>query len=273
MNKPTDIKQSPAEQHVLNLLNGSVDGELSAAEQAELDELLANSAHVRAMNEELKALAGVLDGLPEREPPEYLHHVITSQAITTISRGRLPAVGGAQGDKPGSFRRWLAMPWMRTGLGVTAGLLLTVSIYQTGSENLSPADTSDMTGTVMKNPRGALLDSTRFNAEALNGKAELRYKDGLLSVDVYLESDGRAALNLDLSGQDLQYAGIIGLPDQAGNVAVADDSISVAGSGLQHYAVLLKRKVEVPGGNPGPLRLEFFADNVLIHKAELGRSR
>lgn len=273
MNEPTHIKHPPADQHVLNLLNGNIDGELSVLEQAELDKLLAGSAHARALHKALKTLAGILDGLPEREPPDYLHHVIMSQVITSTSGAGLALAGGAKGEKPGPLRRWLSTPWMRTGLAMTAGLMLTMGIYQSGSENLSPADASGMAGTVMKNPYGVLLDSTRFDTKTMNGKAELRYEDGLLTLDVHLDSDGRAVLNLDLSGQDLVYAGINGLKNQAGNVAVANDSVSVTGSGLQHYELLLKRKAEVSGGNLGPLVLEFYANNVLIHKAELGRSK
>ncbi len=93
MNEPTHNDQSHVDQHVLDLLNGSIDGELSAAEQAELDSLLAGSARVSDLHEELKVLAGILDELPEQVPPEYLHNAIISQV-------RLPVVADAEDKSP-----------------------------------------------------------------------------------------------------------------------------------------------------------------------------
>lgn len=263
MNEHTHIDQSQVDQHILDLLNGSIDGELSAAEHAELDKLLAGSVDVRDLYEELKELAGILDGQPEQEPPEYLHSAITSQV-------RLPLPVDGQRQKPGFLSDWLSTPWMRTGLAVAAGVIITIGIYQSGPENLSSEDVSSMTGSIVKNPNGELLDSTRFNTKAINGKAELRYKDGLLFVDVNLESAGKVVVNLNFSGQGLEYAGINGLQNKADDVAVANGSVSVASSGQQHYALLLKRTAEFAEDNPGPLMLEFFADDILVYETQLG---
>jgi len=262
MNEPTHNGQSHVDQHVLNLLNGSMDGELSAAEQSELDALLAGSAHVRDLHEELKALSGILDGAPEREPPEYLHEAIISQV-------RLPVNSGVLEQKPGLFSQWLAAPWMRTGLAMTAGVLLTFGIYQTGTENLSPEDAARMTGTVVKNPAGVLLDSTQFNAESIIGKAELRSRDGQLFVDVYLESDGEAVLNLGFTEQDLEYDGINGLQDSSDDVTVSNGLVSVVSSGKQHYELLLRSAADLDKEQSSPLKLAFYAGSVLVHEAEL----
>jgi len=262
MKKHSHIESIQFDPQVLDLLNGSIDGELSTMEQAKLDKLLTDSAALRELNEELQALTDILEGLPEREPPGYLHTTITSQV-------RLPLPGGLQGQKPGFF----SVPWVRTGLAVAAGLVLTVGIYQTGMETLSPEEASSMTGTIVKNVQGQLLDSTGFNTELMNGKAELRIKDGLLFVDVHFNSDGIAIVKLDLSGQNLEYAGIDGLKSQAADVAVANGSISVTSSGPQHYELLLRRTVEFNGNSPTPLEVEFFAGNVLVHEAELSESR
>ncbi len=271
MNKHTPVDPSRVEQHVLDLLNCSIDGALSAAGRAELDELLAGSAQVRDLKEELEVLAGILDGLPEQEPPEYLHHVIISRAVA--GQVREPPVSETRGEKPGLAMNLLSTPWLRTGLAVAAGLLLTVGIYQTGSENLSPEDTSSMAGTVVKNPRGTLLDSTLFDAEAMRGKAELREQDGFLSLDVRIESAGLAVLKLGFPEQGLEFAGTNGLQNQAEDVTVKNGLVSVTGSGQQHYALLFKRTAELPQDGPTPLTVVFFAGDVLVHEAELRGSR
>jgi len=267
MNEPTQNDQLKVDQHVLDLLNGSIDGELSTAEQAELDDLLAGSARVRELNTELRALTDTLDGVPEKQPPEYLHNAIISQV-------RLPV---AADQKPGLISKWLAAPWMRTGLALAAGVLMTVGIYQTGSENLSPEDAARMTGTVLKNPAGVLLDSTRFQSGAMNGNAELRSKGGLLSIDIHLESDGEALFSLGFAGQSLELVSVNGLNNPEVDVAVSDDSVKVTGSGTQHYELLLRSTAESAANSesnpPGPIALEFFADSVLVHEAELDSSQ
>lgn len=276
MNEPTHNDQTNIDQHVLDLLNGSVDGELNTAEKTELDALLTGSARLRDLHAELTAVAGTLDEVPEREFPEYLHHTIVSQV-------RLPQSARTQDQASGLFSQWLTAPWMRVGLAMAAGVMLTVGIYQAGSENLSPGDTVRMTGTVVKNPAGVLLDSTSFSTGALNGKVELHSENDLLTIKVSLESDGIMLVNLDFSGQDLEYAGVNGVQNQADDIVLADGSISVKSSGTQQYELLLRRTAhlpaeELPGAKlpEGPLNalaLEFFADNVLIHKAELNSSR
>lgn len=270
MNEPTHNDQLKVDQHVLDLLNGSLDDELSVSERAELDTLLAGSARVRDLNNELRALADTLDGVPEQHPPGYLHNAIISQV-------RLPVSADLPGQKSGLFRQWLAAPWMRTGLALAAGVLMTVGIYQTGSENLSPEDVSRMTGTVMKNPAGVLLDSTRFHSSAMNGVAELRAKNGLLSIDIHLESDGEALFSLGFSGQSLELVSVNGLNNPEVDVAVSDDSVKVTGSGTQHYELLLRSTAvsaaNLAGNQPGPIALEFFAGSELVHAAELDSSQ
>jgi len=270
MNEPTHNDQLKADQHVLDLLNGSIDGELSTAEQAELDGLLAGSARVRDLNRELRTLTDTLDGVPEKQPPEYLHNAIINQV-------RLPVAADIKAQKPGLFSRWLAAPWMRTGLALAAGVLMTVGIYQTGSENLSPEDDSRMTGTVVTKPAGLLLDSTRFQSSAMNGNAELRSKGGLLSIDIHLESDGEALFSLGFAGQGLELVSVNGLNNPEVDVAVSDDSVEVTGSGTQHYELLLRSTAEsaanLESNQPGLIALEFFADSVLVHEAELDSSQ
>ena len=266
MNENTRNDHSKVEAHVIELLNGGIDGELTSAEQTELQELLDGSAQVRALKEELESLTDILDSAPEREPPGYLQDAITSQV-------RLPVVNDQAGNNNGFFSNLISAPWARTSLAVAAGLVLTVSIYQTDTNNLSPEDASNMTGTILKSPGGVLLDSTEFNFETSNGIAELRLKDGLLLVDVNLESTDQFIVNLAYSDQDLEYAGINGLGSEAGSVVVENGVISVTSSGLQHFELSLRSTTELAGGEYTPLVVEFIADNVLVHVAELDRSK
>jgi len=263
-------KQKLNEQQIQELLNRGIDGELDVAEQRELDLLLASSENVRDLNEELKAFAGLLDQVPDREPPGYLHKAIISQV-------RLPVPGDAHREKTGFFSTWFPAPWMRTGVAVAAGLMLTIGIYQTDSENLSVEDTSSMTGTIVRNPNaqtGELIDRIQFLTATMKGTAELHNEDGLLSVNVNLESEGSAVLSLGFNGQGLTYEGITGLQDRSNDVSVAEGSIHVSTAGQQNYSLLLRDISESGAGRQvdSPLVLEFYANNILVHEAELGGS-
>jgi hypothetical protein len=266
MNEQTHIDPTNTDQHILDLLNGSIDGELNVPEQTELDTLLDGSERIRDLNSELINLAGMLDDVPKREPPGYLLDAITSQV-------RLPVPANGQ-QKAGLFSQWLSSTWMRTGLAMAAGVLLTVGIYQSDSGGLSPEDAANMTGTIVKHPSAVLAGSTRFDTDVMSGEAQLFYRDNLLYVEVRLESDGESVLNLDFSGQGLAYAGIKGVHNQADVVEVVKNSIVITSTGgEQQYELLLKPTEEFLHNDSTKLMVGFFADNVLIHQAELGGSR
>ena len=64
MNEYMQNDKPDIDHRVNDLLNGGIDGELSAAEQDELDRLLAGSEKVRDLNEELMTITGLLDQVP-----------------------------------------------------------------------------------------------------------------------------------------------------------------------------------------------------------------
>ena len=76
MNENNQMNQSPVDQHIWNLVNGSIDGELSADEQQELDRLLLSSDSVKKLDADLRVITKILDGLPEVEAPRYLQNAI-----------------------------------------------------------------------------------------------------------------------------------------------------------------------------------------------------
>ena len=59
---------------MLELLNAEIDGELSAAERAELSQRLLNDPQARTAREELRRTCTGLDALPRAEPPAELRN-------------------------------------------------------------------------------------------------------------------------------------------------------------------------------------------------------
>lgn len=267
MNEQFHIEQGHISQRVHELLNGSIDGELNTAEQGELDRLLADSDKVRGLNEELIELTCLLDDLPEREPPEHLQDAIERLV-------RLPVRSSSRDGKPGFFGSWLPAYWLRTGFALAAAAVLTVGVYEMGSEPITARDAANIAGTVARNPatvQGELLDSIVIDTDTLNGRVELRNRDDLFTLDVQLNWDGPTEVVVNLAGRGLEFEGITQQQDRKDAVSVVDGSISVVSSGAQQYALNLRRTSEATRAEP--LTLEFFANNMLVHEAELNVSQ
>ena len=264
MNEQIDRGQATIDQHILDLLNGSIDGEISATEQDELDSLLASSPVVRSLNDELRAVTRILDELPELEPPQYLQETIEKQV-------RLPVQSQADTGKPGFFDGWLNANWLRTGAALAAGLVLTVGVYEMGSEPITTGDSTSMVGTMVKrgqtDQQGALLDSIHLDTEELKGLVELRNKDNLFTLEVQLSSDGPAELVVNFGGRGLEFEGVSRSQEPLDTVSVVDGSIHLASSGEQHFTLNLRHTEETR--KAAPLELEVFANSKLIQQARL----
>ena len=264
MNEQNHIDQGPVDQRIQDLLNSSIDGEISSADQDELDRLLVTSPDVRKLNEELRTLTHVLDELPDLEPPQYLQNAIERQV-------RLPAQSNVDLNKSVFWGGWLNVNWLRTSLALATGVVLTFGVYEMGSEPITARDAATMTGTMLKNgltgQEGTLLDSIDLDTEKLNGLIELRNKDDLFTLDVKLNSDGASEVVINFAGRGLEFDGETHMQNPEEAVSVRDGSIHLASHGEQHYTVKLRRTSQAE--QAAPLELDFFADNELIQKGEL----
>jgi hypothetical protein len=262
-------EQKHMDQRAQNLLNGGIDGELSTAELDELDSLLAGSGQMRDLNEELKTFAGLLDGLPEVEPPQHLQESIERQI-------RLPVQSNRHQEKQGFFGTWLPAHWLRTGFALAAGAVLTVGVYEMGSAPITPEDATNLVGTVVERPeagQGKLLDSIHIYTDTLNGQVDLRNKDDLFTLDVQLDSDGPAQLVVDFAGRGLEFEGITQMQDRKDAVSIVADAVTVTSSGEKRYTLNLRRTTNAEGQKITPLELDFFANHILVHEARLGISQ
>ena len=264
MNEYRQIDQAPVDQHIHDLLNRSIDGEMSGSDQDELDRLLVTSESVRTLNQELRSVAHILDELPEIEPPPYLQESIERQV-------RLPVQVNDVVGKPGLLSSWLNANWLRTGFALAAGVVLTVGVYEMGSKPITADDVANMSGTVVKggfvDQQGILLDSISLDTDQLRGRVELRSMDDLFTLDMQLSSDGPSEVIVNFAGRGLEFDGVIRNQDQLNDISFNDGSIKLASNGEQRYTLRLKRTTEVQ--QLAPLELDFFANNVLIQKAEL----
>lgn len=267
MNNQNNQGTGPVEDAALDLLNRSIDGELNSIEQEELNHLLATSGEARSRHEELKTVSRLLDELPEVDPPEYLQETIERQI-------RLPVQGRADFKKQSFFGNWLSANWLRTGFALAAGVVLTVGVYEMGSEPIDISDSASLSGTIVKpglvDQQGMLLDSILLETDKLNGLVELRGKNDVLTLDIKMKSDGPSEVIVNFTGRGLEFDGVSRTKDPVEAVSVADGAIHLASSGEQHYTLSLRRTSDVQKATP--LALDFFAESELVQKAELNIS-
>lgn len=262
-------EQKHIEQRTQDLLNGGIDGELSSSEQSELDSLLAGSDKLLDLNKELKSLTGLLDSLPEVEPPEYLQAAIERQV-------RLPVQSARDAEKRGFFGSWLPAHWMRTGFALAAGAVLTVSVYEMGSKPMSAEDVSNLSATIVNRQaasQGELLDSIHIFTDTLTGSVELRSKDDLFILDVQLSSDGPTQVVVDFAGRGLDFEAVTHVQDRQDAVSVVDGSVKITTNGEQRYSMSLRRNNDYQVQATAPLELDFFANQLLVHEASLSVSQ
>ncbi len=267
MTKVSSNDKPDFDQSVFELIHGGIDGELTAAEQLELERVLAGSEQVRDFSKELKSVTSLLDQVPERDAPEYLQSAIERQV-------RLPAANNIQKQPPGFLGNWFASHWMRTGFSVSAGVVLMVAVYEMGSKSFTAGDAANMVGTVVKSQvagTGELMDSIHINEETLSGLVELRNEGDLFTLDIQLNSDDPAEVVVNFADRGLEFAGLNREQDFNEKVSVKDGSINIASQGQQRYSLLLRRTSEA--AQAAPLELDFFANNNLVHKAALNVSQ
>ena len=264
------MKNQPnIDQCALDLINGGIDAELSSAEQEILASLLAESSDALKISNELNSIVEFIEGAPEIESPEYLQESIERQI-------RLPAQDAAPRGKQGVFGNWLSANWVRTGFAFAAGVALTVGVFEMGSQPISEQDATKLVGTVVKNQgtvQGKLLDRINISDDRMNGLVELREKDGLFTLDVRLRSDGSTEVVVNFAGRGMSFEGVTRRQDRNDKVTVGDGSVNVAGSGEQSYTLNIRRNTDTLKKQLTPLELGFYANNVLVHEAELNISR
>lgn len=267
MNNQNHTGQAPDDQYVYDLINGSIDGEITPVEQDELDRLLAESPSARKLDQELRSITHILNDLPQIKPPGYLQDAIERQV-------RLPARKAVSAAREGFKGSWLNANWLRTGFALAAGVILTVGVYEMGSEPVSDRDAANMSGTMVKSglneQSGSLLDSLQLNTGQLDGLVELHAKDDLFTLNVRLVSDGPSEVIVNFAASGMEIDGVSRMQYPVDTVAIEDGSIHLSSSGEQHYVVKLRRTSQQQ--QVAPLKLDFIAGNELVLQSELNVS-
>ena len=270
MNKQESNNQAPIDQRVLDLLNASIDSEISPGEQKELDRFLSDSEDMRRLNDELRAVAGLLDNTPKVEPTGHLQESIERQV-------RLPVKAQADVKSPGLLKGWLSANWMRTGFALAAAAVLTVGVYEMGYEPILERDNSSLVGTIAnrdtETQQGTLIDRINLNSEDFDVLLEFRNKDDFFTMDLELDSKVPSRVVVRFAGRGLDFQAVTRMQGSSETVSIHDGAIHLASDGKQSYTVTFKRFPVDEKDYEKKLGLDFFADNKLIQQESLNIPR
>ena len=245
------------------LLNGELDGELSGAEQQELDALLAASEELRTVQAELHGMKDCLQQVPDKEPPDYLHNTITSTV-------RLPV--DVSEKSTNGISSWLSRSWVAPAFALTAGVLLTVGIYESNFESYDVSDTAGMSGTILNSngdSKSQVIDHFEIEKAELYGTAKLRKSGQNYLVDVRVDTDLPAMLTVNYIDNDLKFMGVVSITSPVEGVMVSDQKVTVEGKGDQQYTLMFANPEGQLAANSDPLIMGWSINYAVPIEAEL----
>lgn len=217
--------------HTIDLINRSLDGDLSESEQAEYDSTLAGSDEARTYSKELSGLISYLESTPAEEPPAELQRSILSQIELPRPRKWFTWAAGWMAGRPVTY-----------GMAAGAGLLAAVAFYEL-SPSATPMDLSNLVGTLSRDNgqvNVAELSTLNVDAPGLKGQVMLRGEGELRFLQFDIDSDQANKFHVALAGTGLKFGGIAH-PDVGGNesFSFSEDNFSVSNFGATKFTVIL----------------------------------
>ena len=255
------------EQETIDLINAEIDGTISAEERASLDRLLAESAEIRALRDDLGRVCASLDNLALLDPPVELAAAILQRTQQSSK--------SAAGDR--GIAEWLAgifsVPVVRYGLSFATGVIVTFSLIS--SDQASREAFDDVTSLVgtMSADRGAsepltTEDSLSLTLSELAGSVDLRSSGSLMILDFDLVSELPVDIVATFDDRDIWFNGFAQLESEGTSVAAASGRVTVRMEGQRRYAVYLHNA----GQDSATVRLRFSGAGGVFHEGELSLS-
>ena len=244
------------EQKYTDLIHAAIDGEISAAEKAELDAFLANSDEGRELYDELANLCGALDALETEDPPVHLRHVIMNN---------IPADPKPE-QEPHPLLSLLSFPALRYAGTFAAGVLVAlVIIDSTRVSNRAFDDVTGLVGTVAEPVESVGASMVSVDELDVAGTVSLRSAGSIMILDFDLVSKDHIDIEADYGDPGIWFNGFAQLESEDTTVAAAKGRVRLGMQGKRRYAVYLHNQ----GGHETQVKLRFLAEGEVVHEATL----
>jgi hypothetical protein len=230
------------DQHIIELINADLDGELGADEIRELKSILDSSSEAASFRDELLQLNNAIANVPELDPPARLSRTILDQVQLPARRGLFQLPAFLSDFNPAT-----------AGLAFAAGLLMAVGFYQVASQQVSQHDMFSMVGTMVDGEQiiaPGQGDRLALEMDGLSGTVALNVNEHGQALEFNLESEVAIEVELDFENTGLMLNGFI--QDDLGDgslietLELSGGTMRVVNQGKHHFVVFLKQQ---PGTN------------------------
>ena len=242
------------------LINADIDGDIQPDEKTELEGFLAESEAGQALQEELRSLCSTLDGADMLDAPPHLRHVIMN-SLPSPKPQSSPAA-----ELPGFWYSLLAMPALRYTATFAAGVILAVSIVDSGQVQQGAFnEVTGLVGTMSDASDIAPVASTVVHKAAVAGTITLRRADPILIIDFDLSTKGPIDIVATYDDKSVWFNGFAQLESTGTSISADGGQIRIQVDGKRRYAVYLHNA----GSRKLSINLQFFSNGVPVHQAVL----
>lgn len=246
----------------LELISAAVDGELAAGDQADLDALLESSAEARAFKSELEQLDSLMSGIPDLEPPEFLHDSI--MARTKVARRKASFFDFLAALRPGAGLRY--------ALAAAAGALVVVIMFQNRTMLSDDSYITDLVGTMAPGNAAAeaeIVDSFSFHQDGLESLVLLQRSQGFMILVVRVNATTLVDISVDLTGAGLEPDAIAQINSDFESIAIAGQAINMRAIGKQRMSILLRRVDDMESAGKATITFEYSNEGKLLQRRSL----
>ena len=168
--------------------------------------------------------------------------------------------------RPGFFQTLFATPALGYAATFAGGVLLTLSLVNSGQISIRAFD--DVTGLVgsVANPVGAdTLSTISVDESAIAGTVSLRSSGSMLILDFDLVASDAIEIEADYTDKTIWFNGFAQLESSGTTISAESGRIRLRMEGKRRYAVYLQNE----GGRNTTVSLRFKADGRIVHEASL----
>ncbi len=254
------------DERVFELLSAAADDDLTAAEKAELDEILSGSAEARRLQAELAQMERDLADTPELLPPPGLREQI-------LRRVPQPRAGSSIADWLGELRFGAVL---RYGFSAAFGALLAVAIYESQPQFGSASDITELVGTMAPDTdsnKRRVLDSFSFRDKGISSFARLEQRDRALLVDVRIDTTRVVDIKFDFSAAGYEFEALAQTLSNLESIQFSNKVLKVKGRGQRRFAVLLRSPDDDVLADEAQIHLEYSSNGKLLRQGMLSADR
>jgi hypothetical protein len=242
------------------LIHAELDKTASAEELAALQEYLATDPEARRERAELAQLTNLLDVVEPVETPAGLH---------TSIMGALTPQRTSLGSATRSGSRWrLKFPLIQYGYAMAAGLILGMVLTGATLWNLSPADKTSISGTLVdreNQPQPVATELMKIDVAELQGSVGLSETGSSAKIEFDLKSAEPVEVQVEFDGSQLGLGEFRQWPSTIRSLQAENGRISFRSNGIERSALVFAAEKNTPAS----LDIRFYSKGSLIHEAKV----